>query len=65
MKIQEGGFSFRLSDNVWREVRKQKESILVSYMMVYVQQTWKFQDYTFQLQLKRENETNKIKQTRA
>ena len=31
MKIQEGGFSFRLSDNVWREVRQQKESILVSY----------------------------------
>ena len=29
-------------------------------MMVYVQQTWKFQGHTFQLQLKRENETEKI-----
>ena len=42
-----------------------KKKVSSCHMMVYVQQTWKFQDYTFQLQLKRENETNKIKQTRA
>ena len=37
-----------------------KKKVSSCHMMVYVQQTWKFQGYTFQLQLKRENETEKI-----